>query len=118
MRIRYSTSVAGFRMNQRRSHTMIASPRPSARMMAAPPTMIAMLAELSRPRTISSRTIGIIRAMTAAASALAAPPTNRQATGLTKGARRQRAAGVESGADLVGRDDEEDMTLRRVVKRT
>ncbi|GAA1532537.1 hypothetical protein GCM10009803_11540 [Microbacterium ginsengiterrae] len=56
--------------------------------------------------------------MTAATSALAAPPTNRQTTGRTKGARRQRAAGVDSADDGVDEDDEEDMTLRRVAMRT
>ncbi|GAA1208236.1 hypothetical protein GCM10010213_24250 [Microbacterium maritypicum] len=65
---------------------------------------------------ICSRTIGIIRAMTAAMSALAAPPASRQMTGFTKGFRRHSAAGVERVDDGEGfcAEGEEDMSLRRV----
>src|SRR5690606_30798026 len=105
-RIWNSTSVAGVRTNQRRSHTMAASPSASASTPKAPaktnPREPALASRL-KFFTICSSTIGIIRAMTAAPSALSAPPMRRPKIGRMNGFNRHRAANVD-------RDDEEDVT--------
>ncbi len=114
-RMRYSISVAGVSTKARRSHTMIASPMARPSTATAPHAIAGISLAAMGPRMICSSTIGIDSAMTATASALAAPPTRRQTNGRTKGLRRHSAAAVDrddEGEEELCGEVEEDMSLR------